>query len=118
MPNPEGEIWRAILNWIIPFALAGSIIQAATKMLTRKRTFTGILLSFVVSMLLSVMVGTLAFMYFEEVFKAASVTSFIAITSNQLSTYLVEQLKIDKGLNVIFSSIFNAIAKKINKILE
>lgn len=118
MPNPEGEIWRAILNWIIPFALAGSIIQAATRMLSRTRTFTGILLSFVVSMLLSVSVGTLAFLYFEEVFKAASITSFVAITSNQLSTYLVEQLKIDKGLNTIVNSVFGALANKIKKMLE
>jgi hypothetical protein len=114
MPNTENEIWRAIINWIIPSALTGAIIQVATRMLRHDITWTGALISATLAIALAFLVGTITHLYWESIPGTIMATSVTSLISREISMWFVYGLKMDDAL----SDIFGLILEKIKRLLK
>ncbi|MCP4987908.1 MAG: hypothetical protein GY928_18205 [Colwellia sp.] len=111
MINPENEFVKALINIVIPAALAGAVVQIATRMLKRDITFIGAILTLIIAGCFSIPVG-MYFYYNSTPVTCAAITSFTGMFSRDLAKWIVYGAKIDKGLNTIWNAIIDWIVKK------
>jgi len=123
MVNPEEETWRVILNWLIPSAFAISIIKVATKMLSKDISWTGAILTTIISVMTGVVVGSIVFFALFQhdavynvsaMWKALAATSVASLMGERLGHYFIYDFEIDKAFNEIMGSI----VERIKKLLE
>ncbi len=103
MVNPENEFLKALMNIVIPSALAGAVVQIATRMLKKDITFTGALLTLIIAGCFSIPIGMYLY-YTTSPMKCAALTSFTGMFSRDFARWVVYGAKIDKGLNSILAA--------------
>ena len=79
MSNPQDELIRAFINWIIPSALGGAIMHMATKVLHKEQTFLEALISAVICFLFACLSGTMAHLWKADMGTIIGVTAFSAV---------------------------------------
>ena len=113
MIKPEDEdVWRVILNWIIPTSLGMTIIKVATKLIEKDTTVTGIVLTSLISLCSGIIIGAIIFMATNGgMWQALSATSFATLLGERVGHWFIYDFKIDKALNEISSLILEKIKK-------
>lgn len=110
MLNPENEILRALINYVLPSAIAGAVVQIATRVLANDLTFTGAILS--ISIALGVAIPLGLSVYFKWGLEAAIITASVSsLISRDLAGWFVYGIKLDRALNTIIKAVVDKIVK-------
>lgn len=79
MSDPQDELIRAFINWIIPSALGGAVMHMATKVLHKEQTFLEALISAVICFIFACVAGTLAYLWNGDIGTVIGATAFSAV---------------------------------------
>ena len=110
--NQENEFMKALFNIVIPSALAGAVVQIATRMLKKDITFTGAVLTLIIAGGMSIPIGI--YLYFETTpATCAALTSFSGMFSRDLARWIVYGSKIDKALDSVVGAVVQWIKNRL-----
>ena len=115
MLDPEHDFLRAFINWILPSAVAGAVIQVVTKAMDNKITFLGIVLSMTLSITLGCLVGAIIYFHFGTIEIIILSTSVASVLSRDISRWLVYKTSIDKAMSAAFKAFVRYLFGKYGK---
>lgn len=115
MIDPADDFLRAFINWILPSAVAGAVIQIVTRAMDAKITFTGIVLSMTLSITLGCLIGTVVYFQYDNINAIILSTSISSVLSRDLSRWLVYKTKIDRPLQDAFKALIRYLFGKYGK---
>lgn len=111
--TPENDFLRVLLNGIIPASFVAAMVQVLARKLKREVTWTGAILTALVSLLLGVLVGSLIMLKFGE-WPGLVASSVASLLGRELSFWIVYDFKVDKAMN----EIAKAAVERIKKIFK
>ena len=121
--NTENEAWRVIVTWLLPASISFTIIKIATQMLVKDVTWTGAILTFIISILFGIIPGAIIYFIVHDggdhenvtaIWSSLITTSIITMLAERLSSWFVYGFEIDKAMNAIASLFFD----KLKRILK
>ena len=115
MIDPENDFLRAFINWILPSAIAGAVIQIVTRAMDAKITFIGVVMSMTLAITLGCVVGAVVFLHFGDIEMIIICTSVASVLSRDISRWMVYKSKIDRPLQDAFKALIRYLFGKYGK---
>lgn len=110
MLNSEDEAIRILLKWLLPTAISAAVIKIATKMLVKDISWTGAILTSIISILMGVMVGMMVQMAWG-LLPSLIATSVCSLIGEKIGNWIVYSFEWDKAFNEFAKAILNKIKK-------
>lgn len=122
MAAEDNNFWRIIINWITPLAAAMSVVKLATKMIVKDLTWSGAILTGIISVLMGIAAGSITYIANIEfinqenmtaLWRSLFMTSAMTFVGEKFSTWFVYGFEIDKALDSIAKAFVEWLKKQI-----
>lgn len=111
--SPDNDFFRVLLNGIIPASFLAAMVQVLTRKLKHDITWTGAVLTGLLSLMLGVLIGSLVMLKFGDWYGLVA-SSISSLLGRELSYWFIYDFKIDKALN----EVANYAIEKIKKVFR